>query len=187
MALDRLLNRLLKEKKDLIVRKWVTYVLETYPDEGARLFKSEKDPFANPVGASVRHGTQMAFDALLAGEEAEAISQHLSEIIQIRAVQQFSASEGLSFVFRLKDAARDVLEEAVTDHGLVSEWAEFDRQIDAIALASFDIHGEYRKQVYELRLNETKRRVSWVIDKMNQRDGLPDPDPADRVENASER
>ncbi|MFC1628901.1 RsbRD N-terminal domain-containing protein [Gemmatimonadota bacterium] len=177
----------MKEKKDLIVQQWVTYVLETYPDEGARLFDSEKDPFANPVGASVRNGSQMAFDALLAGEDAGTISRHLSEIIQIRAVQQFSASEGLSFVFRLKDAARQVLAEAAVDRDLVPEWSEFDRKIDEVALASFDIHGEYRKEVYELRLNETKRRVSWVIDRMNRRDGITEPDPADRVGNESER
>ncbi|MFC1499571.1 RsbRD N-terminal domain-containing protein [Candidatus Zixiibacteriota bacterium] len=181
------LDRLLREKKDQIVQQWVTYVLQTYPDEGARLFESEKDPFANPVGASVRNGVQMAFDALLEGEDAESISRHLSEIIQIRAVQQFSASEGLSFVFRLKDAVRDVLKEAAIDHDVANEWRDLDRKIDEMALASFDIHGEYRKQVYELRLNETKRRVSWVIDKMNQRDGLAEPDLADPVENAGER
>lgn len=181
------LDTLLKKKKDKIVQQWVKYVLQAYSEEGVRLFGSEKDPFANPVGASVRTGTEKAFEALLAGEDSGTISRHLSEIIRIRAVQQFPASEGLSFVFRLKDAVRSVLAEAATDPDHASAWAELDRKIDEIGLASFDIYGEYREQVYELRVNETKRRVSWVIDKLNQRGDRPEPDRTDPVDSVSER
>jgi len=177
---------LLGEKQDLIVQQWMQYTLEIYSEDAELLFGSEKDPFANPVGASIRSGTEEAFGALITGKDAEEISQNLSEIIQIRAVQQFPASEGLSFVFRLKDAARAVLAENAADPELAADWGDFDRKIDEIALASFDVYGEYRRQVYELRVNEAKRSVSWVIDKMGERDDCSEPDPADGADDTSE-
>ena len=180
------LEQLLSEMQEPIVQQWMQYALEVYSEDAELLFGSEKDPFANPVGTSIRSGTEEAFGALLTGADAEAISQHLSGIIQIRAVQQFPASEGLSFVFRLKDAARKVLAENVADPDLAADWVDFDRKIDEIALASFDVYGEYRKQVYELRVNEAKRSVSWVIEKMGERDDCSDPDPADGADDTSE-
>ncbi len=180
------LEQLLSEMKDPIVRKWVDFTLEIYEEDAVMLFGTEQDPFANPVGASIRNGTENAFSALLAGEDAGAISEHLSEIIQIRAVQQFPASEGLAFVFRLKDAVRAVLTESIADPGLTEMWGGLDRKIDEIALATFDVYGEYRKQVYELRVNEAKRSVSWVLEKMGERDGCPEPDKADGADDTSE-
>jgi hypothetical protein len=55
--------------------------------------------------------------------------------------------------------------------------AEFERRIDATALVGFDIFVRCREQLYELRLNEAKRRVSWVIKKMNERGDGPESTP----------
>ena len=49
-----------------------------------------------------------------------------------------------------------------------------DGEIDRIALAAFDVFAECREQVYQLRIEEVKRRVAWVVGKMNQ--GGEDPE-----------
>ncbi|NQT93773.1 MAG: RsbRD N-terminal domain-containing protein [Lentisphaerae bacterium] len=170
----RTFAELLRQKKEAIVQRWVDAALASYSDEGAAAFAREKDPFANPVGHGLRVATRRIFDALLDGPNAEAIREPLHEIIRTRAVQQFSASEAVGFVFQLRDAVRTELGRAGRDASLAPALAEFDGQIDRIALAAFDIFVQCREQVFELRVNEVKRRVSWVMDKMNKRDSDPE-------------
>lgn len=166
----------LAKNRDAIVKRWLADVLATYPGDSAAVFERQKDPFANPVGHSLRVGTQGIFEALLEDMDAEKIRHHLDEIIRIRAVQQFSASQAVSFVFGLKQAIRAELGKEVSDAQYSSELAEIDGRIDRIALAAFDIFVQCREQVYELRVNEVKRRVSWIVEKLNERE--PDLEPA---------
>ncbi|MFG1690847.1 RsbRD N-terminal domain-containing protein [Gemmatimonadota bacterium] len=164
------LGKLLQERRDAIAGRWMECALEAYSEEASKLFEAQKNPFANPVGASLRTGITGILEALLDGGNQDALRQHLTEIIKVRAVQQFPASQAVGFVIRLKDVARTEMGEAAGDAELAPEWAELDRQIDEIALAAFDVFVECREQVFELRMSEVKRQVSWVIGKLNDRD-----------------
>lgn len=164
-----MLKELLRKNKDAIVQKWLDDILATYPGTTAVAFKQQEDPFANPVGHSLRVGTRAIVEALIDGMEAGGIRRHLQEIIRIRAVQQFSASEAVSFVFHLKEVVRAQLGKAASDPQLISDLAEFEGRVDRVGLAAFDVFVECREQVCELRVNELKRRVSWVAAKMNER------------------
>ncbi len=178
------LGDLLQKNKDSIIEKWLEDVFATYPDDSSALLKDQKDPFANPVGTSLRKGTRGIFEALLDGPNVEAIRRHLHEIIKIRAVQQFSASKAVGFVFLLKEALRGKLGSAAGDPRLSSDLTRIEEQIDRIALDAFDIFVHYREQVYELRVNELKRRSSWVVDRINRRCIDPDVDPDQSEEKA---
>ncbi len=163
------LRDLLHKKKVAIVERWLEDTLATYVQDTAAFLRRNKDPFANPVGHSLRVGTRGIFEALLEGTNADETHQYLHEIIRIRAVQQFSASQSLDFVFGLKKAIRAELGGGAKDGRFASELAEIDERIDRIALAAFDIFVQCREQVYELRVNEAKRRVSLIVEKMNER------------------
>jgi len=163
----------LAEHKDAIVQRWLDDVLGSYSADASGAFKRQKDPFANPVGHSLRAGTRGIFELLLDGADAEAIRPHLEEIIRIRAIQQFSASQAVGFVFRLKEAVRAELGETVVDPACSSDWAELETWVDQVALTAFEIFVECRERVCELRINEVKRSVAWVMDKMNGRNGTP--------------
>ena len=54
-------------------------------------------------------------------------------------------------------------------------------QIDEIALTAFDVYVECREQLFEVRAAEMKRSVSWVVEKLNQRDGAPERVGAERA------
>jgi hypothetical protein len=163
-------EELLTKKKDAILQRWVDDALAMYSKDASAAFRREKDPFANPVGHSLRVGTQAIFEALLDGmtEEGE-IRGHLDGVIRVRAVQQVSASGAVDFVFGLKQAVRTELGVKPGDAQFAPELAKLDGQIDRIALMAFDVYVKCRDQVSELRINEVKRRVSWVLDKMGQR------------------
>lgn len=168
------LGELLRKKKDAIVQRWLEDALSSYSDDAAVAFKRQKDPFANPVGHSLRLGTQGIFDLLLDEMDDEKVRQHLREMIKIRAVQQFPASQAVGFIFRVKEAVRAELGKAVADPKVAAELVRFEAGIDRIALAGFDIFVECREQLSDLRVNEVKRRVSWILKKMDQHDLNPE-------------
>ena len=178
-----LIGDLLRERADTIVERWVGEILSSYPSDAAVLFRKQQDPFANPIGHSVREGTRGIFQAILEGMDPEELRSHLDEIVRVRAVQEFAPSQALSFVFSLRSIVRDVIPELDADPRLHREVAELDAKIDRVALTAFDVYAERREEVSQLRINEVKRQVAWVFEKMNQRDakasgaeGAPDPD-----------
>ena len=175
-------GELLRKNRDAIVQRWFDDALATYPEDSSAAFERQKDPFANPVGHSLREGTQGIFEVLLEGEDFAKIRQYLLEIIRIRAVQQFSPSRAVGFIFGLKNAVRAELGKAVRDSQFRCELEKFDGEIDRIALAAFDIFVECREQVYELRINEVKRMIPWVVKKQNERDVNPKLAPIDSGE-----
>ena len=159
---------LLEERKDTIVERWVDAVLSAYPSDSAAIFRAQQDPFANPLGHHVREGTRGVFQALLDGMDPEELRTHLDEIVRIRAVQELTPSQSLSFVFSLRSIVRDVIPEANERHqdGL----AGWDEKIDEVALAAFELYSAMREELAQLRIKEVKRQVGWVFEKMNQRD-----------------
>ncbi len=157
---------------EALARRWVEETLATYSEDAAALFARERDPFANPVGESVRKGTRGLLDAVLGEMDPEEIHQHLDHLVRVRAVQQFPPSRALAFVFSLKPILRDVLPEAAQDSSLRKGLAELDTRIDRVALMAFDHYSVCREEVSQLRINEAKRRVAWILEKINQRDGV---------------
>jgi len=168
------LREQLQSRKEAIVKRWIADILASYPDEATAAFSREKDPFANPVGHSVRMGTRGIFEALLEGKDAGEIHEHLHEIIRIRAIQDFSASESVCFVLELKKAIRAELGSAAMDSRYSSDLDDVNDQIDRFALAAFDVFAQCREQLADLRVNEMKRRVSWIVGKINDRELDPE-------------
>ena len=174
---------LLEQRKGTILDRWVDAVLSAYPSESAVLFRAQRDPFANPLGHSVREGTRGIFETILGGMDRDDLRTHLDKIVRIRAVQQFSPAEALSFVFSLRSIVRKVIPEAEVDARLREGLTALDAKIDEVALAAFDLYAARREEVSQLRIGEVKRQVAWVVGKINrQRDGL-----ADMLENSSQK
>ena len=168
---------LLQQKKTSIVCRWIEGVLATYPEGACAAFARQKDPFANPIGHSLRVGLPAVFDALLGGPDFQKIREHLHEIVKIRAVQQFSPSQAVGFVFQLKEAIRSELRKATGDPQFAVELADFDTRVDQAALVAFDLLVQCRQRVTELRINELKRTVPWVERRKRSGGGCCDPGP----------
>lgn len=158
------LKSLMRERKEAILRRWLEDTMATYAKDTFLFLGKQKDPFANPVGHALRTGTQGILECLLEGMDAEKICGHMNEMIKIRAIQDFSPSQAVSFVFLLKGVIRAEIKEAA-DRAAADELAEIDAQIDQIALFAFDIYVKCREQVYELRVNEVKRNVSAIMER----------------------
>ena len=100
---------LLSEKRPEIISGWFDLILKTYPQETAIFLKDQKDTFANPVGQTILRGIEGLFDEIVNGPDPEKVNEYLDNIIRVRAVQDFTPSDAIGFLFLLKNVIRDEL------------------------------------------------------------------------------
>lgn len=153
--MENKLEKLLQEKKKEILDKWESNILSTFEPDAFRIFKKQKDQFANPIGHKVRIGLNELFDVLCDTSDEGVLTPDLEELMKLRAVQEFSASDAVSFVFNLKEVVRKELKKGDVA-SFYNEWLAFDARIDAAALVIFDMFMRNREQIHQVRLNEFK-------------------------------
>jgi hypothetical protein len=160
---------LLEKKRDTIIGRWEDEVLSAYPPDSAALFRAQQDPFANPLGHSVREGTRGIFLAILSGMDQDDLRRHLDQILRVRAVQELTPSQALSFIFSLRSIVREVLPEAERDPDHHEGLRAFDQKVDGVALEAFELYTARREELSQLRINEVKRQVTWTFERMNRK------------------
>ena len=156
---------LLREKRTHLVDRWRQLVFDSYPLETRRFLHKEKDRFQNPLAYRLSKGIEGLFGALLQEIEVEELKGFLDEIIRIKAVQDFSPSQALAFIFLLKGLVREELAEELRDQELARECLELESIIDGMALLGFDVYMQRREKLSEIRINEIKRQVSGLMRK----------------------
>lgn len=167
------LKDLLKKQRSAIINKWLDRIIESYPADTAEFLK-RKSGFANPVGQTASQGIQDIFDGLLLDVDPAEIAPFLDSIIRVRAVQDFSPSQAVNFIFLLKRVIRDELLSDLRESSLRDELDELDSKIDILALFSFDIFMKCREKLYDLKANELRDRTLWLLKKSNLLTETPD-------------
>ena len=161
------LNDLLAEKKTSILEKWFDLIIESYPPDTAKFLKDKQNRFTNPVGATISKGISDIFDALLNGSDSVDVNEFLDNVIRIRAVQDFSPSQALSFMFLLKKVIRGELNAALSENALAGEMSALESRIDELSLSAFDIYMKCREKLYEIRANEVKSMTFRLLQRAN--------------------
>jgi len=162
---DEVLDRLLSERRDMVLEQWLDLILETYPADSFKFLKKQEDPFHNPVGHTLRQETAVLYDALRVGGEPDAVDRSLDNIARIRAVQDGSATEAVAFVFLLKNVVRKHCSDLLGEHAMRRDLLEFESRIDGLALSLFDHYMKFREQIYAIRLRESKKHSSSLSEK----------------------
>ncbi|NNK01255.1 MAG: RsbRD N-terminal domain-containing protein, partial [Desulfatitalea sp.] len=91
-------------------------------------------------------------ELLSASPDPAADRQALDPIIRIRAIQDFTASRAVRFVFDLKAIIHAQIPDAQGQ-------AQLDARIDELALTAFDLYMSCREKIYDLKANEVKQRT----------------------------
>jgi hypothetical protein len=160
------LEDLLKQKASHIRKRWVELIIETYPADSQRFFREQKDRFANPVGTTLSREVESLYHELLHGMDPERLNASLEEVIRIRAVQDFSPSKAMSFIFLLKKVLREELDKEIKESPAASqELLTLESSLDEMALRGFDLYVRCREKIYEIRAKETKNQVSRLLQK----------------------
>ena len=156
------IETLLAPKKKVIVQKWIDQVLDSYgaPD----FFKKQKNRFANPIGSTISEGLQNLFAILVEGRELTEAAKPLEEIIKIRAVQDFTPSMAVSFVYIFKNIVRTELSKEKNREEVLVLLSALDSRIDKIALMAFDYYMDCRERLHQIRVNEVLSGRSALTD-----------------------
>jgi hypothetical protein len=154
------LMRLLIIKKDAILGRWLDRALDVYAADKAHFLKQESDRFRNPVGHAHKESLSAVLEALLAGRPAGESLAALDAVVRIRAVQDLTPAQAVSFVPLLKEVLREEVKggrpriDAETD-GL----AEIEARIDELSNLASDLYGGCRDQIARIKANERLRRT----------------------------
>lgn len=162
------LKGLLSQKKSKITKKWFELISKTYPKETSRFFQRVKDQFANPVGHTFSSSLEKTVDLLLEDAGPDAFRPVLDDVVKIRAIQDFTPSGAVGFIFLLKTAVRQSLDKKEKTAELLSELLEFESEIDGLTLICFDLHQKNREKMYSIKANELRNRTKKFIEHLQR-------------------
>ena len=157
------LQELLKKNRESLIADWEDIILGEYAPETFRIFKKQKNRFANPIGHKVSHGVAELFDVICDESDKEVDTPALNEMLKVRALQPITAAEALFFLFDIKLLVEKICQKQGMDK-LYKEFLVFCTRVDATAIAMFDIFTNCRQRVYQVRLNEYRTKRSIIID-----------------------
>ena len=153
------LENLLEEQKSSILKKWFEQVIQTYPPDTSKFLKKQKDPFANPLGGTLSRGLDALFDLLVDEWNEKALISALDPMVRIRAIQDFTPSQAVSFVFTLKQILRSTLKKDLIAGRFSEELPALESKIDRIGLLAFNIYMQCREKIYHLKAYEIRERT----------------------------
>ncbi|HPJ38191.1 MAG TPA: RsbRD N-terminal domain-containing protein [Spirochaetota bacterium] len=155
--MDNSVQKFLSLYRKEIMDSWLESLYSSYHNNAEDLLKHEDDPFLNPVGSTINRSLSKIYDGLISGLQPEYLRDYLDDIIRIRAVQDFTPSQAVSFVFSLRNAVFDFLSKENHDAVSLKSMIEIDAWIDAAAVMGFDIYMECRENIFNLRIREIKK------------------------------
>ncbi len=158
---------LLSENKSKIFDEWLNIILGSYSDDASNFFKKEKDPFANPVGNIFREASHKLFEILILDESLQGIEEPLDKIVRIKAVQDFSPSQAIQFIFHLKPIIRDVYNKNKDNGVSIDSLLAIESRIDQLALMAFDNYMDCREKIYEIKANQVKNMSYKLLERSN--------------------
>lgn len=137
--------------EDEILEKWVEKLADSHPQNASALRAPSPDPFRNPVGFATRRSLEQLWEQLQGDMNPAAIDSALDTVLRIRALQDVSPSQAVSFIIELRSILREI--PASFDLALL------DSRIDQLTLAAFDKYTQCRDQICAVRLHEMERLI----------------------------
>ena len=147
---------LIADHKKAIVKQWIESTIRTYPAETAPFFLREKDRFANPVAALISKSLESVIESLISQASDDELAECLDSAIRTRAIQDFTPSQAVVFIFLLKQIVRDVVGAGDKKDEF---FKELDQKVDELALIGFDRYMACREKIFELRAYEARNRT----------------------------
>ena len=159
----------LERHRKKITEQWIKRVIESYPADSSKFLSVGNNRFANPIGHILKENIPIVFDEILKGESSDELNEALEAVIRLRAVQEFSASQAVGFLYQLKTLIREEFKSIAGKDANIEELLDFESSIDAAMLLAFDIFMEMKSKIYEIKSNEQRKTFSKMIDRLNKK------------------
>lgn len=158
------LEELLTARASRILKRWLDFIFNTYPADAQRFLRKQKDSFANPVGSTLSRELENLCREFLGKADPDKMASALEGIVRIRAIQGFSASEAVAFIFFLKRIIREETDKEFREDRLaMEELLALESRLDDLALQAFDLYMACKEKVFEIRAREAQNHVSGLL------------------------
>lgn len=164
-VLEKSLKSLLEEKRSNIIKKWFEAVVETYTADVASHMRNTSAQFTNPMGHNFFRGLEGLFDGLMKGVLTDTASDFLSDIVRLRALQEFTPSQAVAFIFQLKRLVREELKPEIAREKYAEELIAFDSSVDDLGLFAFDLYMKCRERLYDIKAKEAQNATFRLLQK----------------------
>jgi len=163
------LSKLLEKQRPAILKTWLREIFDAYPVGTSRFLKGEQDMFANPVGHNIAVNAEYLLNGLIRKDSDASMSSYLEQIIRIRAVQDFTPSQAVSFMDSLKPVIISKLKTEITKYSLGAEWGELETRIDSLAQCAYELYEEMKQRIDIIRTKEMDKSERFVKRLMENR------------------
>ena len=169
------LQQYITDNRQKLVEKWTASVISTYPAESVKFFTNTKDPFANPVGNTIKRSIDLLFTEMIKNKmDPDVVKEAIEPIVRLRAVQEFTPAKAISFIFTIKRLLRKALDKQRLDKGVERFLADVESNTDELILIAIDIYGKCREKIYSLRINQGKESLKKLLIKKEIICDIPD-------------
>ena len=132
------------QTRNAIVDAWYERTVETYPAEARPQLLRVGDRFRNPVGALLKVSLEAVFHEIDNEMDEARVRRALDPIVRLRAVQDFTPAEAISFASQLREVAR---EQHVT-------FPDHEQRLDRLSRLALDTYKRCREQIDSIRRRE---------------------------------
>lgn len=154
-------------KREIIEKKWLDRIVASYPVNASSFLKNQKNRFANPVGNTIEETVRSVIDVLIHEGTNEKAYACIDRLVKVRAVQDFSPSSAVDFIFMLKQLLKDELKNELNTGDVYAEFLLIESRIDSMALYSFESYLKYKERIYELKVSEFKNMAFRLLERAN--------------------
>ncbi len=126
------------------------------------------------MGNSISTALKEVFEGLLKNESSEKIKKYLDPAIRMRAVQEFTPSNSVGFIFYLKTIVRTFVKKEKNSKKLNQQLLDFESEIDVLALIAFDIYMGCREQIFTYKANHVRSRTLRLLKKADMLCDVPE-------------
>jgi hypothetical protein len=163
------ISKFFEENKKKITDQWYDSTIANYPSESGKFLNARIDRFSNPIGYTHGDNLPIIFDEILKGETSPALTDALEQIIRLRAVQEFTASQAVGFMFQLKTVLRENFDKIAGKKADAKDLLDFESQIDGVALLGFDLYMKMKEKIYTIKSSEQKKTFSTMVERLNKK------------------
>ena len=144
---------LIARRQAAIAEGWLGLVGKTHLANWSGMPSRSRDDFADPAFCLMRKCIEAMVEALDSGVVQEKLAPSMEGFLKLLALQEFSPSQAIQFVF----AVRPLLRRELSLEPNSPESLALDDRVDDIALIAMDIYSRCREKVYEARYNQLKK------------------------------
>jgi hypothetical protein len=147
------IEAVIAQHKDAILKQWTEATIRTYPAETVPFFLREKDRFANPVAGLLTESLEKVVKGMAGQASDQELAESLDAAIRVRAVQNFTPSQAVGFIFLLKEIFRSIVDADEAFFSLL------DRKVDELVLIGFNKYVACREKIFALKAYEVRNRT----------------------------